>query len=295
MNQKIKSSLILMLIAAVWGFAFVAQRLGSSIGTFYFTGIRFGLGALTLIPVILLLENKEIDSKKVKATVKPSILTGMILISASLLQQAGIALTDSTGKTGFITSFYIILVPIIGILLHKKVKWNVWLGAIFALTGIFLLSITDFSNIFAFQTGDLLIFASAFLFALHILVIDYYSDKIYPIRFSLGQYITGSLIALCLGSFLEDFDPQAFQTALIPLLYGGCVSIGLGYTMQTVGQAGLDSTSVAIILSFESVFCVIGSAFILNETMTLQSIFGCILTFIGLIISQLNFSKKAGE
>lgn len=292
MNTRFKSACLLMITAIIWGFAFVAQRLGSAVGTFYYTGIRLGLGALTLIPVLYFLEHKDIDQKKAKATIKPSILTGLVLICASTTQQAGIALTDSTGKAGFISGFYIVLVPILGIFMHKKVKWNIWLGAILALIGILLLSITDFSNIFAIQIGDLLLFLSAFLYAIHILIIEHYSESIYPLRFSLGQYMTASIISLILGLLFEDFNFMIFKSSIIPLLYGGCISVGIGYTLQTIGQKGLDSSSSAIILSLESVFCVIGSALLLHETMSLQGMIGCSIAFIGLMLSQVNIKKK---
>lgn len=290
MNTKIRSILILFLTATIWGFAFVAQRVGGdAVGCFTYNGIRFALGCLSLIPVMMIFEKKPLDPIKRKQTIFPGILCGIILFTASTFQQYGVMMTDFAGKAGFITDFYIILVPIIGIFMHHKTTINAWIGAVIALVGFYFLCM---NGTFSMNFGDFLIFICAILFAFHIMAIDSYTDRIYPIRFSFYQFLTCSVLSL-IGMFLfETVSFSGIQQALIPILYGGILSVGVGYTTQTLGQIGLDPTTSAIILSSESVFCAIGSALILHEVMTTQNYIGCVLVFMGIIIAQLPQRKK---
>ncbi len=282
MNTKTRSVFILFITAIIWGFAFVAQRVGgNSTGCFTYNAIRFMLGALSLIPVMMIFEKKPLDLERKKNTLLPGILCGVILFTASTLQQYGVMLTDYAGKAGFITDFYIILVPIIGIFLHKKTTMNAWIGACVALVGFYLLCI---HGSVAINFGDFLIFLCAVFFAVHILVIDHFVNSIYAIRFSFIQFIVCSILSF-VGMFLFERIPLVnIQEAIIPILYGGIMSVGVGYTTQTLGQIGLDSTTSAIILSSESVFCTLGSALLLHEVMSLESYLGCALIFLGIIL-----------
>lgn len=286
--KRFRSIMILFTAAIVWGFAFIAQRIsGDSLGSFTYNGLRFLLGALSLIPVIFLFEKQE-ENKDVRDTRKAGILCGLIVFFASTFQQYGVVLTDFAGKAGFITDFYIILVPLIGLFFHKKVTKQAWIGAIISLVGFYFLCM---NGSFTLNFGDFLIFICAIFFALHILTIDHYSSKIYPLRLSFYQFLICSLLSF-IGIFLfEEINFSGIQEALIPILYGGIMSVGVGYTLQTVGQGGCDSTTSAIILSSESVFCAIGSMLILHEIMSLQSYFGCILVFVGILVAQLPDKK----
>lgn len=292
MNQKLKSILLLLLAAAIWGFAFIAQRVGGELlGDFTFNAIRFLLGALSLIPVIFLFENKNIEKAKVKATIKPAIITGIILFVATSLQQIGIGLTDFAGKAGFITGFYIVLVPIASFLLYKtKMDLLKWLSVIIALVGLFLVSIT---SDFTVNMGDAIIFISSFLWTAHILFINENVNKVYALRYSMGQFLTASALSWIVALVFESFTLEAIYAALVPLLYGGIGSIGIGYTLQILGQKGLNTMDVALVLSTESIFCAIGGVLLLNEVMNMQSYIGCLLMFAGIILSQLTFKKQA--
>lgn len=291
MNQKTKSIFLLVLTAMIWGFAFIAQRVGGSIlGPFTYNGIRFVLGAFSLIPAMLLFELQNVDKEKVKRTIKPSILCGFFLCAASNLQQIGINMTNYAGKAGFLTGFYIIIVPILGLFLKKKVSWNVWLGAVLGVIGLFFISVNESMSI---NPGDLLILGSAVLFALHILCIDHYIDDVYPVRLSFGQFVTSAVISIIIALIFEDIQFSAVLDAGIPVLYGGIMSVGVGYTTQILGQKGINPTTAALILSLESVFCAIGGVLLLNETLTLRAYFGCFLVFAGILLSQVSFQKKS--
>lgn len=291
MNQKTKSYFLLLLTAMIWGFAFIAQRVGGSIlGAFTYNGTRFVLGALSLIPAIFLFERKADDPVKLKRTIVPSILCGIFLCAASNLQQIGINMTDYAGKAGFLTGFYIIIVPILGLFLKKKAGINVWIGAILGVIGLFFISVNESMTI---NTGDLLILGSAVLFALHILCIDHFIDEVYPVRLSFGQFVTSAIISMTFAFLFEEVQFSSIINAGIPVLYGGIMSVGVGYTTQILGQKGINPTTAALILSLESVFCAIGGVLFLHETLTLKAYFGCVLVFVGILISQINFKKKA--
>lgn len=290
MNRKLRSVLLLFLTAMIWGFAFVAQRVGgNATGCFTYNALRFALGSLSLLPVMMIFEKKPLDPVKRKHTVLPGIFCGILLFSASTLQQYGVMLTDVAGKAGFITDFYIILVPIFGLFLHKKTGINAWIGAFIALIGFYFLCM---HGSFSVNTGDLLIFICAIFFAVHILAIDHFVSKIYAIRFSFYQFLTCTVLSFIGVLLFENIPLENILEAVLPILYGGIFSVGIGYTLQTLGQIGLDSTTSAIILSSESVFCAIGGAILLNEVMDLQGYFGCALVFAGIIIAQLPSRKK---
>lgn len=289
MNSKSKSIFLLVLTALIWGFAFIAQRVGGSIlGAFTYNGIRFILGALSLIPAMLLFEKDVSDKEKLKKTLKPSILCGIFLCAASNLQQIGINQIDYAGKAGFLTGFYIIIVPILSLFLKKKAGWNVWLGALLGVVGLFFISVNESMRI---NSGDLWILASAVLFALHILCIDRYIDEVYPVRLSFGQFVTSAIISMIVALLFEDIQFSSVLDASIPLLYGGIMSVGVGYTTQILGQKGINPTTAALILSLESVFCAIGGVLLLNETLTARAYFGCFLVFGGILLSQITVKK----
>lgn len=292
--MKILSFVMLLLTAMIWGFAFVAQRVGAeSLGALYFNGIRFALGALSLIPVVLIFEKEKFDREKLKRTLLAAIIAGVVLFIASALQQYGIEITKSAGKAGFITGLYTVLVPILSFLIYKQRKSvGVWIGAILAVIGLFLLSVNEALTV---GFGDIVLLVGAMFWAVHILVIDKFVSKISPLKFAMMQFFVCSLLNIVPAIFLEEISLEAVKTAAIPLLYGGLGSVGVAYTLQIIGQKYSDPTFAAIIFSTESVFSAIGGAIILKEQMSARGYIGCVLIFAGIIMSQLTFGKKIKE
>ena len=291
MKMKIVSAFMLMLTAMIWGFAFVAQRVGAeSVSAFYFNGLRFTLGALSLIPVIVIFERESFDRERFKRTLLAGILGGVVLYIAAALQQFGIEITQSAGKSGFITGLYTVLVPILSFVVYKKKNSiGVWIGAVLAVFGLFLLSVNES---FSIGVGDLVLFIGAVFWAVHILVVDKFISGISPLKFAMIQFAVCAALNLISAAFFESVTLEAIKTALVPLLYGGLASVGVAYTLQIIAQKYSEPTFAAIVFSLESVFSAIGGALILNETMSNRGYIGCVLIFSGIIISQLKFGKK---
>ncbi|MBR5191037.1 MAG: DMT family transporter [Clostridia bacterium] len=287
MKTKAKSTFLLFLTAIIWGFAFVAQRVGAEfVGAFTFNGIRFLLGSLSLIPVILIFEREKFDKSKFIKTLIPSILAGVILFVASTLQQLGVEWTGSAGKAGFLTGLYIVLVPIIRFLGGKKTSILTFFGAMFALVGLFFLCMTG--NELTFGKGDIVLIIGALFWAAHILVVDKYVNDISPLKFSMMQFLVCGVLSIISAMCTETIELSAIKSAGIPILYGGLMSVGVAYTCQILGQKDADPTFASIVFSTESVFSAIGGAIILNEIMSGRGYVGCVLIFIGIILSQLN-------
>ena len=294
MKKNTPKGLIFLVSAAViWGGAFVAQRVGSDkITPLFFNASRFIVGAIALIPLILLFEKKANDKKMLRRTLWVGVIAGVLLFSASYLQQLGVQLTDSAGKSGFITGLYMILVPIINIIFGHKTAFNTWLGAILGVSGLFLICMNGIK--LSFTLGDLVLIGCAIIFALHIIVVDRFGDGIYSLRFSMIQIAVSSLLSFILALFFEPVGIQPIKDAIIPILYCGLLSTGLGYTFQILGQKYSEPTSAAIILSTESVFSAVFGALIIHERMAPLAYLGCALIFAGIILSQLNFKNKKG-
>ena len=290
MKTKLKSTILLFLTAIIWGFAFVAQRVGAEfVGAFTFNGVRFMLGAVSLIPVIMLFEKEKIDKKILKNNLIPGILAGVVLFIASTLQQYGVELTQSAGKAGFLTGLYTVLVPMIRFVMGKKTGFLTFVGAIFAVTGLFFLCMTG--DEFSFGLGDVVLIIGAFFWAGHILVVDKYVNTTSPLKFSLVQFVVCGFLSLVCAFAFEDIQWSAIKSAGVPILYGGLMSVGVAYTCQILGQKESDPTFASIVFSTESVFSAIGGALLLNEIMSGRGYLGCVLIFIGIVLSQLNGEK----
>lgn len=290
MKTKLKSTILLFLTAIIWGFAFVAQRVGAEfVGAFTFNGVRFMLGAASLIPVIMLFEKEKIDKKILKYNLIPGILAGVVLFIASTLQQYGVELTQSAGKAGFLTGLYTVLVPLIRFAMGKKTGFLTFVGAIFAVTGLFFLCMTG--DEFSFGLGDVVLIIGAFFWAGHILVVDKYVNTTSPLKFSLVQFLVCGFLSLICAFAFEDIQLSAIKSAGVPILYGGLMSVGVAYTCQILGQKESDPTFASIVFSTESVFSAIGGALLLNEIMSGRGYLGCVLIFIGIVLSQLNGEK----
>ena len=305
MNKRIIANMILLLTAAIWGLGFVAQRVGSQfVGAFTFNGIRFAIGSLSLVPLIIFFnrknakknsKSKEQDSLKDQASLKETLIAGIavgfVLYIAATLQQIG--LTDSTaGKAGFITGLYMVFVPLFGIFLKHKVGLNSWVGVIVAVVGLYLLSI---KQDFTIENGDRLILIGAIFWAIHILVIDKFSKRVDALKLSSLQFATCAILSLLTAFFTEEITIAGLRGSLIPILYGGLLSVGVAYTLQVVAQKNAKPSHAAIILSTESVFGAIGGALMLQEVMGSRELFGCVLIMGGILISQIDLSPKKSK
>ena len=291
--KKAKSVILLFLTAIIWGLAFVAQRVGAEyVGTFTFNGIRFLLGAISLLPVIFFFEKLSKDTynkEKIKKTAIVGLLAGIILFTASTLQQAGIDITKSAGKAGFITGLYMVIVPFIGIFMHKKTSVYTWLGALCTVLGLYLLCVTENSGI---GYGDFVLLAGSVFWAFHIIIIDSFVEDIYPLRFAAIQFFVCGLISIICALCFEKIEFSAIKSALVPILYGGFMSVGVAYTCQILGQKDADPAFASVILCTESVFAAIGEAIILGTTLSLRGYLGCVVMFAGIILSQITPKRK---
>lgn len=286
-----KGVIFLITTAVIWGFAFVAQRLGADhVGAFTFNGARFLLGTLSLLPVISLFERGANDPEKKKQTLFAGLIAGVLLCTASFLQQVGVELTDSAGKSGFITGLYMILVPIIGIFAGQKTNVQSWIGAGLGVVGLGLICLDG--GALTFTVGDILLILCAILFALHILWIDRFGDRIYSLRFSMIQFAVCTVLNWILALLTEDISLAAMSSAAIPIAYCGFLSVGVAYTCQVLGQKYSEPTSASILLSTESVFAAIGGAIILKERMAPLAYVGCASIFAGILLTQIKFGKK---
>jgi len=296
-NNELKGNILLLITSIIWGLAFVAQRLGSEvIGAYAFNSIRFMLGGLSLIPLILYFDNKNnknnnFNNNSIHKIIFPGILLGFILFIASALQQIGIKYT-SVGNTAFITGLYIILVPLIGILFKHKITKQTLISSSIAVVGLYFLSIT---KDFKINYGDFLELIGAFFWATHILSIDYFVKKYDALKLSMVQFISCSIFSLIASLSFETTTLQMINSAIIPLLYGGLMSVGVAYTLQVIGQKYAKPSHAAIILSLETVFGALGAAIILSEKLTPRGYLGATLMFIGMIFSQIKFKNQKTE
>lgn len=298
-EKELKASILLLLAAFIWGFAFVAQRVGIKyIGSFTFNGIRFALGSISLIPLILHSQrmNKKTsrinsireEKTKALAPLGEGIICGLVLFMGATLQQIGLEETTA-GKAAFITGFYIVLVPLLGMFFGQRIKKNTWIAAILAITGLYLISVTDH---FTISRGDMLVFLGSFFWAAHILLIHRFTQRVDTLGLSFIQYIVCSVLSLLLALAFEEITLQGLVQAQVPILYGGIASVGIAYTLQAYGQKYAKPSHAAIILSLESVFAGIGGFLLLDETMDMKAFIGCTLMFIGVLVSQMDSLHK---
>jgi drug/metabolite transporter (DMT)-like permease len=277
--------LMLWITAAIWGFAFVAQRVGMEyIGPFTFNGIRFLLGSASLLPLILILQRrKKSQPKKAPFGLYGGLAAGIVLFAGASLQQAGMVYTGA-GKGGFITGFYLILVPLIGIFIGQKVTRILWAGAFTALAGLYLLTV---SGPLILEKGDLLILLSAFFWAAHVQLINRLVSDSDPLILSAFQFAVCGILSLITALFCETISVSALTQALWPLLYGGLISVGIAYTLQVVAQQHVHPAFASIILSFETVFAVAGGWLVLGEMLSMRNLAGCLLMLAGMLMVQL--------
>ena len=284
--MQIRATLILLSAAAIWGLAFVAQRVGMDhLGPYTFNAIRFALGGLSLLPLIWYYHRQpqsQTPQSSSRLLLYSGALAGTILFIAASFQQVGIMYTTA-GKAAFITCLYIVLVPLFGLLMKRKIARLTWLGCCLSLVGLYLLSIKED---FSIGYGDLLELIGALFWTLHILLIDHISRRVDTLKLALLQFLTCSLLSGLTALWIESATIGAVFAAAIPLLYGGVGSVGVAYTLQIVGQKQVSPAHAALTLSLETVFAAIGGFLILNEILGSRELAGCALMLAGMVLSQ---------
>lgn len=291
MNKFVlRQSALLLLAATIWGVAFVAQSVGMEyVGPFTFLASRSFIGASVLVPYILLSGRKteriQMEQKTdQKLLVRGGICCGSLLFVASILQQIGIMYT-TVGKSGFITAMYIVIVPIISIFLKKKAGIKIWIGVVLAVVGLYLLCMT--SGNLLLQKGDVLTFLCAITFSFHILTVDYFAPQLDGVKLSCVQFATcGGLSAIGMVLF-EVPTIEAVLSAWLPILYAGALSSGVAYTLQIIGQKGMNPTVASLLMSMESVISVIAGWVILKQALSGRELAGCIFMFGAIVLVQL--------
>lgn len=293
-NKVVLANVLMLLAAAIWGFAFVAQRVGmETMGPHLFNSVRFLMGGIVLIPVVYWLQVKRPQRSGAKSSnqthlLLAGILAGSFLCAGATLQQVGLQYTTA-GKAGFITGLYIFFVPAVGLLFGMRTSVGTWVGAAIAVWGLYLLSIRED---FTLSYGDTLQVLCAVAFAGHVLLIGYLASRFDTIKLSAIQFIVAGLIALVLAVLTETISWQMIADTALPLAYAGLMSTGVAYTLQVVAQQHAHSSHAAIILSSEGVFAVLGGWLFLSETLPAQGLIGCALILAGMLLSQLWPSKK---
>lgn len=294
-KTQFKGVIMLLLTAFVWGSSFVAQSVGmESIEAFTFNGIRTLMGAIVLVPVVLLRDRSAVKKMDAEALQKHKALNrktliygsilGVFLCTASNFQQFAFNYSES-GKIAFITALYMFFVPILGLILRKKVPVLTWICVAIGFIGLYFLCI-DPNNFGAINFGDILTFICAIFFAVHILLIEKFAPDVDGVKLSCVQFFVSGTISCILMFIFESPDIGAIQTAIVPLLYSGVMSCGFAYTFQIIGQKYTEATVASLLMCMESVFGVLCGALILHETLTGREIAGCVIMFVAILISQ---------
>ncbi len=287
-----RGNLLLLLASLIWGTAFVAQSVGMEhIGPFTFMAARSIIGALSLVPVILLQNARKkhmgqpvkMSAGSKRSLLRGGILCGLLLTVAANLQQAALLYT-TTGKAGFLTALYILLVPIAGIFMGRRVVPAVWLAIAVAAIGLYLLSVQSSLTI---NPADLLLIACAFVFTGHILAVDHYSPKVSGVALSCLQFLVAGLLSSVMMFLFEFPSLPALLSSALPLLYVGVLSSGIAYTLQIMGQRLTTPAVASLIMSGEAIFALVGGMLILGERMTGREALGSALMFIAIIGAQL--------
>jgi len=297
-KNTLVGNLMLLIAAFVWGCAFVAQSEGMKyVEPLTFNGVRMLLGAVTLLPVILIKDQLEKKRGTYVAPTKESrrvqwiacLACGLALTVASTLQQIGL-IEASPGKAGFLTALYIVLVPLCRFLFGNKISPTVWGGVLLAVGGIYFLCVTPDGG--AFGRGEILVLLCAVFFACHILLVDKFSPKVDGVRLSCGQFFVTGLICTAGAFIFEAPNLDGLMAAGGELLYAGIGSSGIAYTLQILGQQRTKPTVASLLMSFESVFAVLAAIVVAGDVPTGREILGCVLMFTAVILAQVEWPKK---
>lgn len=271
---------LLFITAGIWGTGFVAQRMGmTNVGPFSYNAMRFAVGALSLVPVLLA---RRTTWATVRKALGPGVLAGTVLAVAASLQQSGLQFTTA-GKAGFITGIYVVLVPIVGALIGRQTPVLTWIGAVAALAGLYLLS---FSGSVSINAGDMLVLGSSFFWTAHILVLDRWASRVDALVLACIQFVVCSVLCWGAVGLVEAPTVANFIDAALPILYGGIFSIGIAYTLQAVAQTRAHPSRASIIMSLEAPFAAISGFFFLGERLGVKELAGCALMLGGMIIAQ---------
>ena len=289
MRQKtMRANLLLLLTATIWGTAFVAQSVGMDhVGPFTFICVRYWIGGLFLLPCIRLLDRvvgrpAAAAPENRRVHLIGGICCGAALFVASVLQQLGIQRT-TVGKAGFLTSLYILIVPLLGLFVGKRVSRRIWGCVAVALVGMYLLCMTESLSV---STGDLLVMLCAVGFSIHILVIDHFSPRVDGVRMSCIQFFTAGVLGI-VPMLFERPDLSSLLAGAAPVLYAGVLSSGVAYTLQVVAQKDTDPTVATLIMSLESVISMLAGWILLGQALSPRELAGCALVFAAIIIAQL--------
>ena len=303
MDKKMQSNFMLLLTAMIWGSAFVAQKAGTVLEPFTYNGIRMMIGGIVLIPVIFLLKkinvNKnndgvlsEVQKKANKKTlIIGGISCGFVLFAASTLQQFGLYFNTDAGKAGFITALYIVIVPVLGLFLKKKVTPRIWLCVLIGAVGFYLLCMAGNTTNFSLEKGDFFMLLCAFAFSCHILVIDHFSPKCDGVVLSSLQFSVAGILGIVCMFIFETPNIVTILDCWLPILYCGVLSCGVAYTLQVVAQKHAEPTVASLIMSLESVFAVI-FGMLFGERLDGFQFAGCVVIFAAVIISQLPSKRE---
>ena len=297
MNQfPAKNLFLLFLTAFILGTAFVAQSVGMDhIGPFTFNAVRSLVGGLALIPVILVFNRRKSPARRQteganrKVLLLGGVCCGLALGVASCLQQVGMQYT-TVGKAGFLTALYIVIVPILGLFFRRKAGAKLWVSVAIAIVGLYLLCM---SGSLRLQLGDFLVLLCALAFSVHIMVIDHFTTQVDGVQMSCIQFFVAAAFSAVCMLFTEGVpDPGAVAISWVPILYAGVLSSGVGYTLQIVGQKGVNPTAASLVLSLESVISVLAGWVILGQSMSPREILGCVLMFCAILLAQLPDRKR---
>jgi drug/metabolite transporter (DMT)-like permease len=291
-SPNFRNDLMLLVAAAIWGFAFVAQRKGMEyVGPMLYNACRFGLGALSLVPLLIYSNRKypkadtpSLRKGRGRGMIIGGLFCGVALFVASGFQQWGMVYTTA-GKAGFITGLYVVLVPIINHFWGHRIGKGTWMGAILAVIGLYFLSIKQDLSI---NSGDMLVLASAFFWAIHITLVGIFSSRVGPIMLAFIQFAVVSILSFLVALPLEKITLPGIHGAMWPILYGGFMSAGIAFTIQVIVQEKANPAHAAIIMSLEALFAALGGWMLLGEHLGLRDILGCILMLSGMLMSQLS-------
>jgi len=321
-RSTLRSDLILLLAAVIWGFAFVAQRIGMDfVGPFTYNGVRFALGTIILLPFLFinagkkepLIKTGDPDQHRKAPRIKSaypgerrkvpliktsspverrkiimgSVATGLLLFSAVALQQIGLQETTA-GKAGFITGLYVVFVPIVGLFFGQRSHMTIWIGAVLSVAGLYLLSMTSALSI---APGDKLVLYCAVIFTFHVLFIAWLSPRMDSFLLAIIQFAICAFLNLVVAFALEPVNYDSIMQAWLPIAYGGILSVGVAYTLQVIAQKTAHPAYASIILSLEAVFAVLGGWMILDEQLTGRMIAGCLLMLLGMMIVQVRWKS----
>lgn len=309
MKKSVRANLLLLLTAMIWGVTFVAQDVAAdSLEPFTFNGLRMGLAALALLPVVWFMDQKarkngtadtadtgtgvsfaKMTRRQKKTLLLGGLCCGVMLTLGSAFQQIGINMGTTAGKAGFMTALYIVLVPLTGLFWRKRVGWLVWVAVAISAVGLYLLCIKDG---FTIDPGDGMLILCALSFTGHILVVDYFSRKTDCVKMSTLQFFVVSVLCLGMSAITEHPTWEAVRACAIPIVYAGVMSGAMGYTFQIVAQKETDPTIASLIMCLESVFAVLAGWLILGDSLTPREYIGCAAMMCGIVLAQWPSEKK---